>query len=121
MILITSGNYSTSKTNAMKKIFILLACFFYAFLFCYDSFGQTAVGWIDRYNDPDNKMDNARKMALDAQGNVYVTGTSATKNGSTYITTVKYNAQSAQQWVAQYTGTVKGDNYPYAFTVDAAG
>jgi hypothetical protein len=105
----------------MKKISTLFAGFFFAFLFCCNGFAQPTVSWVTRYNGPDNKIDNARKMALDVQGNVYVTGTSATKNGSTYITTVKYNAQGVQQWVAQYTGTIKGDNYPYAFTVDAVG
>jgi hypothetical protein len=103
----------------MKTTFtlsIILAVLIYG-----NGFSQPTVAWTARYNGPDNKADNARKMALDAQGNVYVTGTSATKSGSAYITTVKYNAQGVQQWVAQYTGLGKGDNYPYALTIDPVG
>ena len=106
----------------MKKIVTLFAGFFSAFLFCCNGFGQPTVSWVARYNGPDNNMDNARKIALDAWGNVYVTGTSQNKNGSiNYITTVKYNAAGVQKWVARYTGLVKGDSYPYALTTDANG
>ena len=96
--------------------------FFVLFFISFHAFGQQpTVAWAARYNGLDNKSDAARQMVMDAQGNVYVTGISTTKNGSTLIATVKYNAQGVQQWVAQYTGPVKGDNYPYALATDANG
>jgi len=106
----------------MRKMITYPAAFFLLFLIFPNAFGQQpTVAWATRYNGPDNKSDAARQMVMDAQGNVYVTGSSATKNGSTFIATVKYNAQGIQQWVAQYTGPVKGDNYPYALATDANG
>ena len=106
----------------MRKMITYPAAFFFLSLISSNAFAQQpTVAWAARYNGPDNKVDNAREMDLDGSGNVYVTGTSATKNGSVYIATVKYNAQGIQQWVARYSGPVSGDNYPYALTTDANG
>ncbi|MGH7595037.1 MAG: SBBP repeat-containing protein [bacterium] len=53
--------------------------------------------WVTHYKGPYNAVDRASALAIDAAGNVYVTGL------STYAaTTVKYNAVGVQQWVASY-------------------
>jgi hypothetical protein len=54
--------------------------------------------WVARYNGPGNDNDGARDLALDAAGNVYVTGYSAGSG----MTTIKYDALGNELWVARY-------------------
>jgi hypothetical protein len=54
--------------------------------------------WVARYNDPGNGDDGAHALALDASGNVYVTGNSSAAG----MTTIKYNTLGNELWVAQY-------------------
>jgi hypothetical protein len=69
----------------------------------YNSSGQEQ--WIARYNGPGNSDDNARALAVDNDGNVYVMGTSGT---------VKYTSAGKQEWVAT-------DGSGTALAVDSAG
>jgi hypothetical protein len=68
----------------------------------YNSLGEQQ--WVARYNGPGNTQDRAAALALDAQGNVYVTGASGegSENRSDYVT-VKYNPSGVQQWVGRYS------------------
>jgi uncharacterized delta-60 repeat protein len=59
--------------------------------------------WQARYNGPNNSLDLATAIALDAAGNVYVTGTSSLGNTYNYIT-LKYSASGQQLWQATYSG-----------------
>ena len=61
----------------------------------YNSAGQEQ--WVARYNGPENLADEAKAIAVDNSGNVYVTGTS----GTAYAT-IKYNSDGQQQWVMRY-------------------
>jgi uncharacterized delta-60 repeat protein len=82
----------------------------------YNSLGEQQ--WVSRYNGPGNTQDRAAALALDAEGNVYVTGSSGegSENRSDYVT-VKYNASGAQQWTARYTNYW---DYATAIGVDAS-
>ncbi|MCX6841185.1 MAG: SBBP repeat-containing protein [candidate division WOR-3 bacterium] len=65
--------------------------------------------WASFYNYSDNATDQAVAITVDAAGDAYVTGTSASApppGGLNQYATVKYaNDSGAEMWVARYTGT----------------
>ena len=86
-----------------------------------------AVLWQQRYAGAANDYDAGKGVAVDAQDNVFVIGTSteslAFQGGGGYdYCTLKYAASNGQQlWVRTYNGPGNGNDYPYALAVDAAG
>ena len=56
--------------------------------------------WAVRYNNPSNLDDNVTGMAIDASGNVYVTGSISTGTSGVQMT-IKYNSSGALQWASQ--------------------
>jgi len=89
----------------------------------YDGSGSQL--WVATYNNPQyNLLDIAFAIALDACGNVYVTGWSVGPGvgGTSYdYTTVKYDNSGQQQWVERYDGTGGSDDQAYGIAVDALG
>lgn len=73
----------------------------------YDSAGNEK--WIARYNGPANVGDLARDVVVDRSGNVIVTGSSHGLRSSYDFTTIKYNSDGIEQWIADYN--VTGDNF----------
>jgi hypothetical protein len=84
----------------------------------YDAAGQQL--WVRRYDGPAttpaSDYDRAAALALDAGGNVYVTGNSADD-----FATVKYDAAGTEQWVRRYDGPAVRADWATAIAVDAAG
>jgi uncharacterized delta-60 repeat protein len=77
--------------------------------------------WIARYNGTGNEYDDARAIAVDAAGNVYVTGSSDAPKENGDFATIKYNSSGLQQWVARYDGPGSSYEMATAFTIDASG
>ncbi|OQP66535.1 hypothetical protein A3860_13710 [Niastella vici] len=87
--------------------------------------------WVTRYNGPVNNDDAARDIALDINGNIYVTGSSirgfiqfeGEEFSITNYLTVKYNTAGVQQWEATYDGPVGQHivSRPSALAVDGMG
>ncbi len=77
--------------------------------------------WVARYNGSLN--DYARSMAVDALGNVYVTGESSSggQNGNYDYATIKYDVYGAQLWAARYNGPGNGNDYAQGVVVDWSG
>jgi uncharacterized delta-60 repeat protein len=74
--------------------------------------------WIARYNGPWNYDDYANALAVDLDGNVYVTGYS-TGNGSVGdCVTVAYNSSGDQLWVVRYDGPTNLEDEGYALALD---
>jgi uncharacterized delta-60 repeat protein len=77
--------------------------------------------WVARYDGPVNLNDDARAIAIDASGNVYVTGYSIGLGTGFDYATVKYDSSGAEQWVVRYDGPASVDDQSYAIAVDASG
>ena len=86
----------------------------------YNSSGETL--WVRTYNGPGNGEDVVQAIAIDADGNVYVTGNSIGSGGvNDYdYATIKYNSSGVQQWVDRYSRGSLGD-VPTAIAVDGSG
>jgi hypothetical protein len=86
-------------------------------------FAMPVQGTPVKYNGPASGNDEPAAMALDSQGNVYVTGKSWGGIANGYdIVTVKYSPQGKQKWAARYVGPAGDDiptgivvNYPYVY------
>ena len=79
--------------------------------------------WSASYNGPGNALDAAAALALDATGNVVVTGRSYSGNAfvSSDYATLKYDANGQQQWVARYNSPQNLGDAATALTLDQAG
>ncbi|MCC3155770.1 SBBP repeat-containing protein [Hymenobacter sp. 15J16-1T3B] len=83
--------------------------------------GATGIlQWTAEYNGTGNGTDRAAALAVDANGNVYVTGTSMGPYGLNEFATVKYNAAGTEQWVRRY-GANGFECRAKAMAIDGAG
>ena len=62
------------------------------------------IAWVKRYNGTGNGEDEARAIAVDGSGNVYVTGRSARSGASEDYATIKYYPDGDTAWVRSYVG-----------------
>ena len=81
--------------------------------------------WTRTYNYSANQSDKAVSLAVDASGNVYVTGRSDSDANDTLdnrdIVTIKYNSSGVQQWFQRYNGTANLNDEPVKLILDNNG
>jgi hypothetical protein len=84
----------------------------------YSSAGQEQ--WVQRYNGTGHYHDSPAGMALDADENVYVTGSSYSSpgNGNYNYVTIKYNTEGDVQWIADYNDSLNGSDYACDLVLD---
>jgi hypothetical protein len=80
--------------------------------------GDTA--WLRRYNGPANGG-SATALAVDASGNVYVTGSSIGSGFYPDYATIKYAPNGDTAWVRRYDGPGSGSDVAAALAIDASG
>ncbi len=84
----------------------------------YSSTGDSL--WTARFDGPDSNRDEATCMAVDADGNSYITG-KTWYNGTWDYCTVKITASGDTAWSVLYNGLGNNTDEPHAIAVDASG
>jgi hypothetical protein len=72
---------------------------------------QVDTSWVRRYSGQLYSRDSATALAVDPQGNVYVTGRSDTL-GQSDIVTLKYDTNGNLLWRARFDGAGSGNDIP---------
>lgn len=105
----------------MNTIFLkTLTCFL--FISSYTAYCQVQQEWVQRFTSDSVRNEAVNDMFVDAQGNVYVTGSQRqTTNTNIQSVTVKYNSQGVQQWIQNYIAPNDNGAFTRAIHVDAAG
>ena len=80
-----------------------------------------SLKWSARYNGPANGYDEGKDLAVDAAGNVYVTGYSFTIGANNDFTTIKYDSTGVQQWLTKYNGTGNNTDQAVGIAIDGIG
>ena len=91
-------------------LLVVLELFLAGLLLAGAAWGGVAQSWVERYNGPGNSYDAARALAVDGQGNVYVTGGSNSADYTSELTTIKYGSDGQKVWERRYTAEIGG--YP---------
>ncbi len=78
--------------------------------------------WTNRYDGPENWVDAAWALALDAGGNVFVTGYSSYRSGTnSAFATVAYSSSGVPLWTNRYDGPGNYMDQASAIAVDGSG
>ena len=83
--------------------------------------GDVYEAWVARYNGTGNGNDEAKAVAVDNSGNVYVAGTMFGSGTLNDLATIKYDSAGNQLWVAIYNDFNNPDAQLSAMTIDGSG
>ena len=76
--------------------------------------------WTNRYNGPGNSIDTASAIAVDTNGNVFVTGGASNGTNSDYLT-LAYSNSGVPLWTNRYNGPGNKDDAARAIATDNSG
>lgn len=74
--------------------------------------------WVARYNGVGNYKDQAKAIAVDSSGNVFVTGNASDSLTKYDYATIKYTSTGTQDWVAKYDGPANHDDLAMLIALD---
>ncbi|MFQ6103255.1 MAG: SBBP repeat-containing protein [Candidatus Glassbacteria bacterium] len=104
-VYITGGSYS----NETDFDFVTIK---------YDKNGNEL--WVARYDGPGSGYDFASSLAVDELGNVYISGYAWNGEDPDY-TTIKYDENGNELWIAVYDGPINGSDYAEILARDPEG
>lgn len=78
--------------------------------------------WVNHYIGPTEEFAEAISIAVDDNGNVFVTGSDYSLTAEDYVT-IKYSSDGNTIWTKRYNGNGTGSSYdvPYGIAVDSEG
>jgi hypothetical protein len=79
------------------------------------------IAWVRTYNGPGSARDAAHGIAVDASGNVYVTGESWGSGTGQDFATIKYYPNGDTAWIKRYGRVGNYDDGAYAMALDDDG
>jgi len=85
----------------------------------YDAYGNEQ--WSARYDGPTHGVDRAYAIAVDSEGNAYVTGQSEGSGSGYDYVTIKYDTDGNREWVARYDGPASGTEWARGIAPDGRG
>ncbi len=122
---------SVTRRGALKKIGVGLARIRLArfgliiitvLAFATQVFAQGGIPlWTNLYSGVASGDDRAKAIAVDSNGNVFVTGNSAATNGQPDYATVEYSGAGAPLWTNRYNGPGNGEDWVEAVATDSSG
>jgi len=116
----TAGNvYVTGYSDGIGATSGLSGAFLGYVTIKYDPNGNEL--WVRRYDGPGNGSDAPTALAVDAVGNVYVTGHSLGSGTAFDYATIKYDTHGNQLWVQRYNGPSNSHDFAAALALDAVG
>jgi hypothetical protein len=80
-----------------------------------------SVKWTARYKGPGNGYDGIKGLAVDNNGNVYVTGRSFGSGTGADYATVKYDSSGNEKWVRRYSGPGAAEDGAVGIALDSSG
>jgi hypothetical protein len=105
----------TAQVLSIPKMAILIIILS---LYLKISFAQIDTVWTNRYNGPGNGEDKACAVAIDYDGDIYVTGSSEGVGSFEDYATIKYNMTGDSIWVKRYDGPWSGTDCPIGLILD---
>ncbi|MGA2555822.1 MAG: SBBP repeat-containing protein [Verrucomicrobiota bacterium] len=114
-----STNPVAGVQNHLQTAFLALVAFSVVTPICS---AQIQQAWVARYNNGiTNGTNQAVKIALDTNGNIYVTGFSQSTNGNLGYATIKYAPNGNQVWASRFDSTNTVSAKPAGMVLDSSG
>ena len=76
--------------------------------------------WSKRFSSPGSNVDEAHGVAIDSQGNIYVSGTAFYSGAGWDWLTVKYSPDGTLLWSRRYNGTGNGEDQFIGLVLDSS-